>query len=189
RGSGSLRRRPRVDGDDPGPIDEEGDVPEIESFGDIDAIRLAHEPGIRESESLFGSDGEVARDLAVFEGTESRSLLHLSRTAFLAFGTVRPRQSTVDRPIEIAGEALADVERCFQISHRLLRLAEALGQIGEDQAAQETPGAGIWPADRAWRRPSSERRMGRCGCSRASFWKYSYPSRSWRAATNSCAAM
>src|SRR5438552_8509348 len=48
---------------------------------------------------------------------------------------------------------------------------------------------GICPADRAWRRPSSERRMGRCGCSRASFWKYSYPSRSWRAATNCCAAM
>src|SRR5207253_711015 len=49
--------------------------------------------------------------------------------------------------------------------------------------------SGISPALRACSRPSREVSTGRSGCSRASRWKYSYPSRSCRAAMNSWAAM
>ena len=120
----ALHGRASIDGDHARGIDEECDVAEVETLGDVYAVSLAHEPGIGESEPLVGSHGDVACHGGRLEGVDPRASLHLSRSSLVAQRPERLRQTAIDRSIEVGREAVAALERRLQIADSLPRLAE-----------------------------------------------------------------
>src|SRR5216683_495297 len=59
---GALFGSTGIDGDHACLGDQEGDVREVETFGDIDSVAFAHEPWLGKSEPVVWSNGDVSQD-------------------------------------------------------------------------------------------------------------------------------
>ena len=141
---------PRVDRDHAVLREDERDVREIVSLGDVDARGHLDEPGRAEAEAVLGGHPGV-RGEDRQAGIERRIARALERRLGLALAAEcreRAGEAPVDAAPEADGEAVLVVEDPLQIRHRRGGLLEASRELGEHEPAEVARDPGI-SGDRA----------------------------------------